>query len=177
MRRVIILCTVLLLVLAAAVPAAAGKYRESWENDFDDTWYVFTCPQGFDIYDRSIGHESFEGWYDKDGHPSIGLYQAKGTDNVFNKDRPGHVLSGHYGFSSHIDNVVVVSDTLMTWSESVSGIFWNIQVPGAGRVFHEAGNVRQDVVLETDKENIYTVLRQKGISVFDGEVLCEALAP
>ena len=61
MKRVIILCTVLLLVLATSAPAAAGKYRESWEGDVDDTWYVFTCPQGFDIYDRTIGHESFEG--------------------------------------------------------------------------------------------------------------------
>ena len=172
-----ILCTVLLLVLATAAPAAAGKYRESWEGDVDDTWYVFTCPQGFEIWDQIIGHESFEGWYDKDGNPSIGLYQFKGTDNVFNADRPGYVLSGRSGFSSHIHDVVIISPTLMTWSESVSGIFWNIQVPGAGRVFHEAGNIRQDVVLETGKDNIYTVLRQKGISVFDGETLCEALAP
>jgi hypothetical protein len=177
MKRVIILCSVLLLVLATAAPAAAGKYREAWEDDFDDTWYVLTCPQGFDIYDRSIGHESFEGWFDKDGHPSIGLYQSKGTDNVFNEERPGHVLSGHFGYSSHIDNVVILSPTLLTWSESVSGILWNIQVPGAGRVYHLAGNIRQDVVIETGKDNIYTVLRQKGISVFDGEVLCEALAP
>ena len=176
MKRVIILCSMLLLVLATAAPAAAGKERTAWEADFDYTWFVFTCPQGFDIYDRSIGHESFEGWYDQGGNPSIGLYQSKGTDNVFRQDRPGHVLSGQYGFSSHIRDVVVLSPTLMNWSESVSGIFWNIQVPGAGRVFHEAGNVRQDVVIETGKDNIYTVLRQKGISVFDGETLCEALA-
>jgi hypothetical protein len=86
LRRVIILCSVLLLMLATAAPAAAGKYREAWEDDFDDTWYVLTCPQGFDIYDRGIGHESFQGWYDKDGNPSIGLYQNKGTDNVFNEE-------------------------------------------------------------------------------------------
>jgi hypothetical protein len=176
MKRVIILCSVLLLVLATAAPAAAGKDREAWENDFDDTFYLFTCPQGFEIYDRSIGHESFEGWYDKDGYPSIGLYQAKGTDNVFSLGSPEHVLSGHFGFSSHIRDVVVLSPTLLNWAESVSGIWWNIQVPGAGRVFHEAGNFRQDVVIETGKDNIYTVLRQKGISVFDGEILCEALA-
>jgi hypothetical protein len=177
MKRVIILCSVLLLVLATAAPAAATKFTRFYEYDYDDTWYVLTCPQGFDIYDRGIGHESFQGWYDRDGDPSIGLYQNKGTDNLFNDDRPGHVLSGHYAYSSHIDNVVILSPTLMTWSESVSGVWWNIQVPGAGRVFHEAGNRRQDVVIETGKDNIYTVLRQKGISVFDGEMLCEALAP
>ena len=62
------------------------------------------------------------------------------------------------------------------WDERVTGNFWGIELPGAGPVLHEAGQIWQHVTAE-EPEWVYEWLDQVGISTFDEDALCAALDP
>lgn len=67
---------------------------------------------------------------------------------------------------------------MWTFQLRPAGVFWNMQLPGEGIVFHEAGQYRwlatASDTLGTDQTLVFE--RFKGISSFDVEAICEALA-
>ncbi|MFO7531864.1 MAG: hypothetical protein R6W93_05345 [Candidatus Limnocylindrales bacterium] len=197
------LCGALLLTLMLAAPAAAAKPVFEFENesfafeepvidtcvgpnDPEGCW-DFDCGPGNPLYYGSYGTESLRWWYPKGGElgdPWIkGQYRRDGIDYFSTAEKMGGtVVSGPFGFTSHLYDPDFSGD-LPKWTETVTGTFWGIKLPGYGPIFKEAGNIRQSaevMVAEIGGELVYWVeykgLREfRGASKFDVEKLCSAL--
>ena len=181
MKKTGALSAALTLVLALAAPVAAAKPIV----EFDDLPLLetFDIPAGelcdFPVTYRSQGTESLMFWDPKGDEPEAeawvkGLYQRGGID-AFQAN--GNKVSGKFRFNSHLSDLVL--GDAAAWEETTSGKYWGINIPGQGRVFHEAGNFRQVVDAISDDMDtwIYTQLREpRGSAIFDEVSLCEALA-
>lgn len=73
------------------------------------------------------------------------------------------------------------SGALPKWTETVTGTFWGLKLPGYGPIFKEAGNIRQsaevkyDPVLDEYYVDYVWLRDMRGVSKFDVEKLCSAL--
>jgi hypothetical protein len=177
MKRVTIPFAVLLLVMATASPAAA-KPIPYFDRDFEELSDPFydLCP--FGVMYHGYGHESYREWQDADGFPIMGQFQRHGTDAFINEET-GTTVSGRYRFTSHLSDWThdAVADT-WTWQERLTGVWWNIQLPSEGTVWHTSGQAHQTAFapFEDPATWVYTVTDFVGNDVFDPEALCEALA-
>jgi hypothetical protein len=93
------------------------------------------------------------------------------------------VVSGPFGFTSHLYDPVFPETGLPSWTETVTGTFWGIHLPKYGPIFKEAGDMRQRaqvMVQEINGEDVYWIeyewLRDmRGASRYDVQALCSAL--
>jgi len=194
MKRLMALCGALVLTLAMAAPAAANKTAFEFKDlpfDFEervstDIGWEFDCGKGNPVYYGSYGTESLKWWYAKGMTPLEdpwlkGQYRIDGVDYFSSgEDMTGTVVSGRFGFTSHLYDPDFSGD-LPKWTETVTGKFWGINVPGYGPVFKEAGNIRQTAEVKYDPtaDEFYIDYAQirdfKGASKFDVEALCSIL--
>jgi hypothetical protein len=130
MKRLAVVLLVLLLTFVFAVPIyAAPPVITSGDFDvFSDE--EITCP-GFTVRDHMVGKWRTTSFYDNQGQLREEFNHYVGTDNLYNKDNPSFVLSGH--FSSH-DNYNKLTGEY-TWE----GTSWSIKLPGYGMVIKQAG--------------------------------------
>jgi hypothetical protein len=183
MKRVIIVLAALLLTLVLAAPAAAVKpvtypmEPEDFEVLVDPGWGWFDC--GFDVMYGSTGTPTYQEWQDEDGNPVKGLYRKSGVDYFYPVSDPDNVVGGKYSLTSHLyDFVFNVTEGVWEWDERVTGNRWGIEMPAAGNVYHEAGQMWQHATGGPDQEDwIYEVSRIVGNVVFDADELCTLLAP
>ena len=178
MKRLAVLFAAVLLVLVSAAPAAAAKPIPYFDQDYDnisDPFYDL-CP--FGVVYHGIGHESYREWQDATGFPVKGLYQNQGTDSFINA-LTGVTVSGKFRFSSHLSDWTrdEVNNT-WAWQERLTGVWWNIQLPREGTVYHESGQAHQTVFAPYEDPDTweYTRTHFVGNSTFDDDALCEALA-
>ncbi len=79
-----------------------------------------------------------------------GQYRRDGVDYFSTgPGMTGTVVSGRFGFTSHLYDPDFSGD-LPKWTETVTGTFWGIKLPGYGPIFKEAGNIRQSAEVKYD---------------------------
>jgi hypothetical protein len=196
----------LLLTLVLASPAAASQKVEPeipgltgpfdfWEAvDIDDpaTDWPFECVDGT-IYYGSYGSAKLTLWYPNDveaadmfpdpgAWPWVkGLYQRQGVDYFSaGPDGQGLVVSGKFHLNNHLSDHHVGSDApgdYESWTETMTGKNWGIQLPGYGSLFHESGNYQYRLTVVdqvSDPEVILfdEVYPWRGNQTFDTEALC-----
>ena len=106
-----------------------------------DLGWEFDCGEGNPIYYGSYGTESLKWWGANDAIPLVdpwikGQYRRNGVDYFSSgPNMTGAVISGPFGFTSHLYDPDFSGD-LPKWTETVTGKFWGINVPG-GAVGHQ----------------------------------------
>ena len=132
MKRLVILSLVLLLTLAAAIPVFADKPVVETGTLDDIPWELEyqPCPD-LVLMDHEVGIYSVTWHYDREGNLVFLQNDWSGVDHLYNADNPDVVLTGH--FSAHYRY------NALTGEESITGIMWNITVPGYGTVVVDAG--------------------------------------
>ena len=132
MKRLVILSLVLLLVLVTAVPVFADKPVVETGTLDDVPWAleIQPCP-GITLMDHEVGIYSVTWHYDREDKLIFLQNDWSGVDHLYNAANPDVVLTGH--FSAHYRY------NALTGEESITGIMWNITVPGYGTVVTDAG--------------------------------------
>jgi hypothetical protein len=193
MKRMAALAGALLLTLVLTAPAAANYTVFQFEDQpfgpdeepVSMASWGFDCGPGNPVYYGSYGTETLKWWAANDAIPFVdpwikGQYRRDGVDYFSTgPGMSGTVVSGRFGFTSHL-YAPDFSGDLPKWTETVTGTFWGIKLPGYGPIFKEAGNTRQSAEVRYDPvfgEYIdYVPLRDmRGVSRFDVEALCSAL--
>ncbi len=170
MRRLTVLLLVLLITLAAALPASADKPEYWYDQDFDVEYPAVNCADyGFDFWAvvRAQGHESELPYFDKAGTLVRTLYQSSGVDTVYNSAHPESRVSGPFSYSVHVE---MTGEN--TWIRRYTGTVWNVQVPGYGPVIHISGQI----VEEVDNWVVTSELKRVGLYQLDFQTLCTVLA-
>ena len=179
MKRVTVLLAALLLVLATAAPAAAAKPVTLFDEDYDTGPGVADSSMcGFDVTYHGWGHASYREWQDATGFPIRGLFQAHGWDS-FTNPATGTMVAGKFHASVvSTDFSYDAATGIWTFQLRPAGVFMNIQLPGEGIVFHEAGQYRWFATASDPlgSDQVLVFERFRGVSHFDVAALCEALA-
>lgn len=170
MKKLTVLLLVLLFTLTAAAPASADKPEYWYDQDFVWDFELVNCSDyGFDFAAsvNAVGHESELLYFDKAGNVVRTLYQAKGTDYIYNSKHPSLGAFSPFNFSTH---VTMTSES--TWTRRFTGAMWNLQLPGYGVVIHLSGQI----VEEVDDWVVTREIKRVGLDQFDYPALCAALA-
>jgi hypothetical protein len=186
MKRLLALCGALVLTLAMAAPAAADQRVRMFDDPFAEYDIPVSIAAGWDfectgnVWYSIEGRETLVLWFANGADPATdpwirGQYRNRGTDYFSDaRNLGGTVVSGKYVWKSHLFDLVPGDPA--TWREIVTGVYWGIQHPGAGTVFHESGNWKQTVeAFSDDPEWVYTQTRDpRGNATFDVDDLCGA---
>ena len=170
MKKFAVLLVVLLFTLAVAVPASADKPEYWYDQDFVWDFELVDCADfGFDFVANvhAVGHESELLFFNTAGNVVRTLYQAKGTDYIYNSGHPSVGTFSPFNFSTH---VTMASES--TWTRRYTGTMWNLQLPGYGVVVHLSGQIVEDV----DDWVVTREVKRVGLNQFDYPTLCAALA-
>lgn len=137
MRQVYILVLALALLLMAALPVAAvPPDRFSLHEEFTDP-AVVNCaelwPDEFDfVVDNDIVFNTdWTTYFDKAGNPIRLHVHASGEDNLYNRDNPAYVVTGKFHWNFNGDPATIEG--------TITGVFWQITLPGYGAIFFDAG--------------------------------------
>lgn len=110
-----------------------------------------------------------------------GLYQREGVDYFSAKPGgEGLVVSGKFKINIHLSDHYLGSDApgdYETWTETMTGRNWGIQLPGLGSLFHESGNYQYQLTVVDQKSDPEVILFKeirpwRGNQTFDTEALC-----
>ena len=160
-----------LLILTAAVPVYADKPvpgSEEWDLYFP----VCDCADygyDFEVWDNVVSHASWTDHYDEAGNWIWVNWHNKGMDHIFNSNNPNRFVEGHFSYS--VDRRPAPGEE--GWViDRLSGVFWNIQLPGEGPVCHESGLLERYGI----PEDQLVVLKRVGLAETDFETLCRYLA-
>ena len=127
--------TLVLLVLLALTPtgaaSAAAPVVVTDSVDVDEPTAFQPCP-GIEVRDHEVFTVRVTYYFDNDGNMLRFKYHAIGTDNFYNQQNPGVVLSGSFTHNGEID--------LRTGESKSTGIPIHITVPGYGTVLVLAGH-------------------------------------
>jgi hypothetical protein len=184
MKSLYALLLVLLFILVAAVPVYASppvhsELEVGGDGQIDD----LVCPQGFEVWDNLTAELTWTEQYDKNGNWVRTDWHKHGVDRVHREGAAEPVLSGAFNLNCH---VVPYTGDLCTAQapnfctiENCTGVDWNIQVPGAGTVFHSAGlmNMIDEWTPDWSSETMLAMPKRVGLEEFDVAGLCAALAP
>jgi hypothetical protein len=171
MKKILILIIVVLILATMVVPAFAAprpQPPERFHKVFD--YPLVYCGDeigvgDFWLWDHEEAYAFIVDKYDEDGNVVQRNEHVDGTDMIYREGNPDDMLNGTYHINQlrKIDPVTgdIVADTV---SGHWVGIFWHINIPGHGVVFHDSSN--------------YTFFedRQAGLTVFDVVTLCEYFA-
>ena len=131
----------------------------------------------FPVVYQGWGHSSYREWQDETDFPIKGLFQAHGTDS-YRHAPAGPMVSGQLHSSVLRTDFSYDADTdTLSYQVRPAGVFMNIQLPGQGLVFHEAGQYRWSITEPPAVGPDPTrSSRFRGIYEFDVEARCESLA-
>ena len=192
MKKLSILAGALLLTLSLAAPVAALEKVVVPEFSGSDEFEVLVGGPDWDgpfacdgpIYYGGSAVFELTLWYknnETDRFPEGRAWPwIKGRNTVHGIDyfsagpgMSGKVVSGKFKTTTNMSDHTLDPET---WQESNSGKNWGIQIPGAGTVFHEAGNARfvATVTFPEGEDPIvdFEFVRFRGVSTFDVEELC-----
>ncbi len=161
MRRTVIPLLALLLVLVAAVPAVAVPpihESGSWVDDL----YMLTCEeQGFDVFDYVTGEYDKTSFFDQQD----ALVRVHGHE--YGIDRLHRAGDLDKMLASKFSNTYVWD--AVTLETKVTGLPFNIHLPGGGLAFKAAGQAIFDGADE--------MIKRAGAEYIDQEAVCKYLAP
>lgn len=137
MKRLVALCGTLVLTLAMAAPAAAVQPYVWYDEDFDDYYLAVGDCGDFMVDVRSVGHASEKLYFGDKGYETVvrTLFKARGTDHLINDDS-GKQITAQFRVTCHVD---IVQEEPLVYVRKCTGGFWNLSVPGAGLIAHDAG--------------------------------------
>jgi len=181
MKRLAVLSLVLLLLLAAVVPAAADPPQTWYEVDDSADFLVVDCVAygyDFEVWDHEVYHASEVGFFDQAGNLIRTLVQTQGTDYLYKSTAPGvFVASGAFKYLQHVKILSYVpGDPTQTLAEvRFTGTSWNVHLPG-GAVIRRSG--QEVTIYQGEPPNTTWIATTKwvGLTVFDDEAICAALA-
>jgi hypothetical protein len=121
---------------------------------------------------RSVGHASEKIYFaDKDYEVAVRtLFKGRGTDHLIN-DESGEEITAQFRVTCHVD---IVQEEPLVYVRKCTGDFWNLSVPGAGMIAHDAGQFTEYVEGEPGDPGV--VLKAVGASWFHEDAVCAALA-
>jgi hypothetical protein len=169
MRRIATLAMVVALLMVAASPAMAAKPTVDFDMDYDDTCPLIDCGD-FVVMNREVGHHRQLLWGDP-MVPDRALHQAAGTDHLYRAGAPDVVLSGNHHMTARLT---------FDWSvfppvaiKSVSGLVWNIRLPGEGHIYKKSGLI---VSLPPAPGVSGPIIKRAGLTNEDEAAVCAAFA-
>ena len=136
MKKSMLVLIQLLLALLLAIPAfAAPPDKVDVDDEFEYT-FIEDCSvydEGWDFAVQDIeaayGHEHI--FYNKAGDVVKRQFNVSGTDTLFRADdRHNTVVANWHNNGTW---------NLETNNEKFRGLFWNVQLPGVGLVYHDSG--------------------------------------
>jgi len=181
-RRFTFLPLVLLLILMTAVAVYADRPEVVEDYDYEEELLVVDCADyghKFKVWDHAEGHVKSTWYHDDENNVVKVIWQVHGVDNLYEKSKPDkksepdYLASGPFNLTAH---VYPYPDWSLFWIENVTGVNWNIQLPGKGTVYHESGlwtNIDKPV---KDGEELVEVVKRAGLEKRDFEMLCEFFA-
>ena len=128
----------LAVVIGSVAPAQAAK-PEKERIPFSGDAPVFSCPdQGFDIRVRFFGRDTVTRFYDNAGNLIKVTVHSHGTGTLYNTNYPSKTETGS-------------SPTTLVWdlrkmTFTVAGMTFHNNIPGEGRVAHDAGILQWELV-------------------------------
>ena len=160
-RRIIRIAPAILalaMLIITAVPVLAGPpEHETIPIDKDE--FVLAVCDGFDVMDEYEGTRQRTTFFDQDGNIKKIVEHNKVRDRIYNSET---------GFEVHSRwaNTVLWDSTRTNW-EAITGLGWNVTVPGYGAVWFEAHHCTND----PDSGSIVC----HGKDLYDEDGLCEAM--
>ncbi len=162
MRQSAIVLGAVLLLLVAAVPVAAVAPVEN-SGPVNDDFYLFSCPQGFDVYDYDVGQWTERVYFDQAGVPVGSVGHKRGVDTLHREHDLSVVLAHSYSLNWKWN---AATDDL-----KFSGSVFNVHLPQTGLVFKSSG------MGIFDDPNAPDPFKRAGLEYFDIATACEYLAP
>jgi len=157
------------------------------EYDVEEDFPVINCtPYGypFEVWDHLTYHVSSTDLFDKNGNWVRTNWHKHGMDRVYNRSFPDHVATGPFNITCHVASYTgplcqPTGPNSFCTIENCTGVDWNIQLPGAGTVFHASGlSKRVDYWPNGwDTEELVAELKRAGLDKCDVVALCSGLAP
>lgn len=137
MKRNVIVMLVVLLMFALAVPVLAARVEKGTWSYVEEYTLIDDCGdygEGWNFAVKDI--ESASG-FDRSRYNNDNVLvqiegHQRGTDTLYRDGFPENVVTAHYAISAHFN--------LVTGEDKFAGTIWNLQLPGAGNVFHIAGS-------------------------------------
>jgi hypothetical protein len=135
--RTVFLAGLLVLFITAVlvVPVSADPPVVSHVAAHEN-WLVSAslCP-GIEVWDDEVYAYSWTEWYDRGGNLLTVEAHSKGTDNFYNPDNPGVVLTGDFNLVYRWN-----SSMGLLWDTGYStGVPYHITIPGYGTVLLRSG--------------------------------------
>ncbi|HMQ55498.1 MAG TPA: hypothetical protein PKD98_25675 [Anaerolineae bacterium] len=175
MKKLTILPLVLLLILMAAVAVHADRPEVFQDEDIEEDFQVVACTDSghdFEVWDHLVGHQNAKGYFDNEGNLVKVIWKFQGVDHLYNRSRPDYIAKGPFNLTAHVYPHPDWSITI----ENVVGVWWNIQLPGKGAVYHESGLSRNIDLWVDGEEQLLEVVKRAGLEKSDSETLCEFFA-
>ena len=136
-RRLLLVCSTILLSLALFTPALAAK-PEMFTIPVDDTFVIEGC-DGFSVIEHVQGKVKFSTHFDKNGNFVMEIARFSLRHTYTNSETGASLFTPDVG----IDKTVINEDGSGT--TAVIGIVSRIIVPGEGPVFRHLGRIVFDV--------------------------------
>lgn len=172
MKKLGLLLVILLITLAAAAPASAGKPVLYYDKNYEELMMVAEC-DGFDVMLRSEVHETALDYRDKDDNWIRSLVQREGTDHMYKSIAPAvDVATGPFKMSLHVD-VLSPAPNLIT-RVRFTGTALNIHLPN-GVALHTSGQQVIEVEGDPAAPDKETLIKFVGHVDWDEDAICTAL--
>jgi hypothetical protein len=175
MKRFTVLLLVLLLTLAATIPAHADKPMVWADFDFVSDWPYVDCRvlgQGynFTIWINQHGHEKQTAYYDSNGNVVRLLIDNDGLGYLYNENNPSFSIPNTYHITGHHDVVSQANPYLGIYR--ATGLIYSLQMPGSGTVVHMSGQFE----FATEGYDPGRMLKAAGNQTLDLPTICAYLA-
>ena len=158
---VVILAAMVVPAFAAPYPKPPGRIHKVF--DYPLVYCGDEIGVGdFWLWDHEEAYAFFTNErYDRDGNKVQKNEHVDGTDMIYREGNLDKVLNGTYHINLLLKREPATGDIKsLQWT----GIFWHINIPGHGVVFHDSDSFT------------YPEDRQAGLTVFDVVTLCEYFA-
>lgn len=182
MRKLATLLLVSLMLLLGVAPVAADPPQTWYDVDFEMDFLMVDCSvygHDFAVWDHAVGHASEVGYFDQAGNLIRTLVQTQGTDHLYKSTNPGlFVASGPFRYLQHVTILSYdPNNPDLTLAEvRVNGTTSNIRLPD-NTVIRRSGQEVEIVQGEPPNTVLIATTKSVGLTVFDQQAICAALAP
>ncbi len=139
---------VLLLALAAAVPAEAGGPPDKGEFDGQVDFVVVNCADvgayAFQVRDQITYHTTYSLISREDDYWKSEEHES-GLDVMYNASHPELSVSGTYHMTNHIERYTgpLCPTTWDCMIRNRTGVLWQVELPGAKRSIEHGVGLRR----------------------------------